>query len=99
MIALLLRLIVSPFSANSWDMYLWFETAQKIIVNHEVFDFYTSNPSMHYALPPIWAYYLALVYFVYPATDSDNILFRFLAYSTPMSSSYRVSGECPIQYQ
>ena len=77
--ALILRLLVSPISANGWDMYLWFETAQKIVVNREVFEFYTSNPSMHYALPPIWAFYLAAAYLLYPAPNSDDLIFRFLA--------------------
>jgi len=78
-LALILRLLVSPISANSWDMYLWFETAQKIVVKREVFDFYTSNPSMHYALPPVWAFYLAAIYLLYPAPNSEDLIFRLLA--------------------
>ncbi len=77
--AFILRFLVSPISANSWDMYLWLETAQKIVVDREVFEFYTSNPSMHYALPPIWAFYLAAIYLLYPAPNSDDLIFRFLA--------------------
>jgi len=85
-IALALRLLVSPISANSWDMYLWLETAQNIVLKHQVFDFYTSNPSMHYALPPVWAFYLAAIYRLHPASSSDDLAFRFLA-KLPMTVS------------
>lgn len=85
-LALALRLLVSPISANSWDMYLWFETAQNIVLKHQVFNFYTSNPSMHYALPPLWAFYLAVIYLFHPATSSDDLAFRFLA-KLPMTVS------------
>jgi len=77
--AFLVRLVLAPLSAKGWDIYIWWETGVKIVDQHRIFNFYERNPAMHYALPPVWAFVTALVYWIYPTSLwEDDLLFRFL---------------------
>jgi len=77
--ALLIRLILAPLGAKGWDIYIWWETAVKIVDQHRIFNFYERNPAMHYALPSVWAFITAIVYRIYPTSHwEDDLLFRFL---------------------
>ena len=77
--AFLIRLILAPLSAKGWDIYIWWETSVKIVDQHRIFNFYERNPAMHYALPPVWAFIIAIIYWIHPTSHWENdLLFRFL---------------------
>ncbi|MBS7644174.1 hypothetical protein KEJ26_06350 [Candidatus Bathyarchaeota archaeon] len=60
-------------------MFIWWETGVKIVDQHRIFNFYERNPAMHYALPPVWAFIIAIVYWIHPTPHWENdLLFRFL---------------------
>jgi Gpi18-like mannosyltransferase len=87
-VAGLLRLYLAPHTCHLYDAKAWSDTAYRIMVRGHVFDFYHCSD---YEYPPLWSWFIALAYILYPTLDYKNEIFLILI-KFPMILSDLVIG-------
>ncbi len=58
-----IQLYIAPYTASQVDIAFYLQDATEIVVQRHYFDFYRHTV---YEYPPLWAYYLSLVYIFHP---------------------------------
>jgi len=64
-LSLALQLYIAPHTTSRVDIAYYFKDAQEIVIQRRYFSFYRHTI---YEYPPVWAYYIALVYLIHPVS-------------------------------